>query len=350
MSWWVAGVSVGIVLGAFALRTFRHPKVLTPRRAPYVAAVRLAAAAADSATKRTPQGCAWGIKLYSQATDIDTLYADAWGGLAKTHALCALFTDNPNVEFPAARSAAAKALSLDSTLSSALTASGMVHVFHEQDFPAAQHDFALAIKYDPTQYEAWLFRAWAYLGDNQPDSAESAMRTARDLRPVGDPTVGVRLATILRIRGDYAGARRELGTMLARDPNDRLAAGELFELEVLLGQCDSARQRLSGHVVTPIQYNGAVLASYWAKCGHRGLAQRYADSVAAQAATGSYVDHFALAMVDATLADSQALFRSLNQAVDEHNWALFFLRVHWAFKRYRDTPAFADIMRRAHVK
>ena len=141
------------------------------------------------------------IKLYSQATDKDTSYAEAWGGLAKTRALCAIWgPGDPNVEFAAAKTASETALRLDGTLSGAYTARGMVHLFHEQDWPAAERDFAMAIKSDSTQYEPWLFRTWYYLAGNHVDSAVWTMRHAKELAPV-EAIVGVRLATALRFQG-----------------------------------------------------------------------------------------------------------------------------------------------------
>jgi len=348
--WWTAGAGLAVLAAVLVIHPWTGKTPVVARRAPFAAAVRLATAASDSATKRTAQGCTWAIRLFSQATEMDTLYAEAWGGLAKAHALCALFTDNPDVEFPAAKSASARALSLDDKLSSAYTASGMVNVFHEQDFPAAKRNFNLALKYDPTQYEAWLYLAWAYLGENKLDSEELAVRAAKALRPVGDDIVGVRLATVLRTRGDIPGAEHELRDLLAHDSTSRLAKAEFFQLYVQLGQCDSARAYLLPLRPGVIQYNRAVEAIYWVKCGQQERGRRYADSIAATADAGSYVDYFALAMVYATLGDSQKTFRSLNAAVDDHNWALHYLGAHWALQRYRGTPAFADLMRRAHVQ
>jgi tetratricopeptide (TPR) repeat protein len=348
--WWAAVAGLALLGGALAMRSRLGLTPTKARRAPFEAAVQLAAAAFDSATLRTPQGCTSAIRLYSRATEMDTLYAEAWGGLAKTYALCALFTGNPDVDFPLAKSASATALALDNTLASAYTASGMVQVFHEQNFPAAQRNFALALKYDPTAYEAWLFRAWAYLAENQPDSAEHAVRAATALPHAGDATVGVRLATMLRVRGDLSGTARELTAVLAQYPGSPAAIGERFELDVLQSRCDSAREELPLIWPRPIQYYRAVGAVFWARCGQADRARRYADSVATTSGGGNYVDFFALAMVYASLHDSTAMFRSLNAAVDDHNWALFFLGTQWAFQPYRNTPEYADIMRRAHVK
>ena len=197
---WMAGI-VGClaVLGGLAVRPWQERTRMTVRAPADTAVKRLVAEAADWAKRRDAKSCEMAIMLYSRATDKDTSYAEAWGGLAKARVLCAIFTPgDPTVGFAAAKGASETALRLDGTLSDAYTVRGMVHLFHEQNFPAAQVAFIKAISLDSTRFEPWLFRSWAYMGAGEPDSAVSSVRRAKQLQPVGDPIVGIRLASILR--------------------------------------------------------------------------------------------------------------------------------------------------------
>ncbi|HEY8164097.1 MAG TPA: protein kinase [Gemmatimonadaceae bacterium] len=322
-----------------------------PARAPPdTAAKRLVAEAQEFARQRDNKSCETAIKFYSQATDKDPNYAEAWGGLAKTRALCALWgPGDPNVEFAAAKSASETALRLDATLSGAYTARGMVHLFHEQDWSGAQRDFTMASRLDSTQFEPWLFRNHAYLAENNVDSAVESMRHAKELAPV-EPIVGVRLATALRYQGHTDQAQAALAEILERDPNNLIAHRERFEIEVATMPCDSAARdiRWVEHDDHP-QIRG-IVEFHWASCGNAGRARRYADSVAAQASAGSYVDYFWLATVYAGLGDSANVFRSLSKAVTQHNSFLFLLRHHFAFRKYLGVPEIREVMRRAHLK
>lgn len=350
---WAAG-AVGLLvgLGAIAVRPWQRGRDLPGRAPPDTAAKRLVAEAADWARRRDGPSCETAIRLYSEATDKDSTYAGAWAGLAKTHALCALFAPgDPAVGFTAAKSSSEIALRLDSTLSDGYTARGMVHLFHEQDFPAAQEAFKAASSRDSSRFEPWLFRSWAYIAAGKLDSALSSMRRAKELQPVGDPIVGVRLATVLRYDGHLEEARRAVGEELARDSTNRLAHEEQLEIEVETKQCEKARGDLPWlrrFAVRPWVW--ALIAYHWASCGEPSRAQSYTDSVAAQASTGAYVDFFALGIVYAGLGDSEKMFQALGKAVSQHNPMLFFLGQNFAFRPYRGTPEFVDLMKRAHVK
>jgi tetratricopeptide (TPR) repeat protein len=347
----LAGVGLAIV-AAIALRMTRVPLPPTaPRHVADTAAIRLVAEANELSNQRSPQICVEAIRRSSRATEIDSLYPAAWATLARARALCALFGDaDPNVEFAAARGPAETALRLDSTLADAYTARGMVRLFREQDFTAAGHDFASASRFDSTRYEPWLFRTWVHLANDQLDSALASVRHAKLIAPANAPIVRTRLATILRYAGDTSAAERELEDALRLYPANSLLLGERFELNVHLRRCDRARADLAWAQHAPSEYLRTVVAYFWATCGDRPRAVRYADSLAIVASGDAYVDEFELAMVYAGVQDSVGMYRWLDRAVTHHDWLLFYLRHHFAFRPYVDQPAFAALMRRAHVR
>ena len=114
--------------------------------------------------------------------------------------------------------------------------------------------------------------------------------------------------------------------------------------------CDSATRDLPWveHDEHP-QIRG-IVEFHWASCGESGRARKYADSLAAEASAGSYVDFFWLATVYAGLGDSAKVLQSLSQAVTQHNCCIFLLRYHFAFRNYLGTPEVAEVMRRAGLK
>jgi len=348
---WVAGVVAVVAAGGLAVRPWKDRDRVPIRAAPDTAAKRLVAEAADWAKRRDPKACETAIQLYSQATDKDSAYAGAWGGLAKTQALCALLANgDPAVSYAAAKSASETALRLDGTMPDAYTARGLAYLFHEQNFQASQVAFATATKLDSTRYEPWQFRSVSYLAVGELDSAVRAMRRAKELQPVGDPSILVRLATVLRYSGQTQESERSLEEVLRGDSTNRLAHAERLESELAAKSCDRGGNDSRWIAHDTQQFNRAIVAWSWALCGEPGRARAYADSVAARARTGAYVDLFSLAVVYAALGDSAKVFQSLDQAVVQHNWALVLLARHPAFNAYRGSSHFAKLMERAHVK
>jgi Flp pilus assembly protein TadD len=345
------GLTVALILIALAVRPWQATPRAHPRHVPDTAAVRLVTLAAAIAQHRDPEHCDQAIAKFSQAADKDSMYVAALGGLAEANALCALVGGgDPAVRYTAARAAAERALRLDSTGWAAHTAAGMVHLFHEQNWADAEREFALATRYDSTRFSPWQFRTWYYMAVNDVDSAELAIRHARALEPVAAPVLSVRLATVLRIKGDFAAAARELDEVLQQDSTRADARSEQLELDVANKDCARAARDLL-RMKTARSADGPFFVAYsWAICGKPESARRYADSVARQDATGAYVNTFYLAVVYAGLGDSTNMLKFLDEAVAKHHPHLFFLRHQYAFKAYRAMPQFVDIMKRANVK
>jgi len=338
---WGIGAGCVLVLGALALRTRQGGRHETVRHVPDTAAVRLVKLAYRDETQRDPASCARAIAGYSKATDTDTLYAEAWAGLAKAYAQCSIWGGfDPNEAFANAKAASGRALLLDSALADAYTARGMGELFHEQDFSAAQRDFTRAIRFDSTQALPWLYRTWCYVAAGQLDSALASIRHAYSLDPA-QPIFGLRLATVLRFHGDTAEAERAIADVLQREPANTMAHNELLEFYDASQQCDKALKEAQ-------QVGDNSYAAYaWASCGHRERAQHFADSVLAQ---GGRYSAFNLATVYAALGDSATVFRLLDRAITDHDILLFFLAKHYAFTRYHGAPAFAALLKRVHEK
>jgi Tfp pilus assembly protein PilF len=237
---------------------------------------------------------------------------------------------------------------MNDTLSGAYTARAMVHLFHDQDWAAAQRDFAKAIQYDSTQYEPWLFRTWAYIATDSLAQAVSSMRHAKLLAPL-EAIVGVRLATTLRYSGRVGAADSELTEVLARDPSNGTALAEQFELRIYTHRCEANQEYLRSMRQGPNPLNRALAAFDQARCGDRPSAERFADSLAAESEKG-YVDMFALALSYAGLGDSAKMYHALDQAAAQHNWALFYLGAHFAFEPYHGEARFEALKAKVGVQ
>ena len=114
--------------------------------------------------------------------------------------------------------------------------------------------------------------------------------------------------------------------------------------------CDSATRDLRWVENDAHPQIRGIVEFHWASCGKADHARRYADSLAAESAHGSYVDFFFLATVYAGLRDSAKVLQSLDQAVTQHNRFIFLLRHHFAFRRYLAAPEIATVMKRAHLQ
>jgi tetratricopeptide (TPR) repeat protein len=314
---------------------------------PDTAAVRLVKQAAAFEARRQPWSCDSAEKVYSDATYRDTLYAEAFGSLARAHALCGMFGGgDPRTEFIAASTAASEALRLDPDLAVGYTARGMVALFGHQDFSSARRDFRESIRLDSMAYEPWLYQTWCFVGSGMLDSAVASIRHAFRIEPTA-PIVGSRLSQVLLLHGDTAEAERSVNEVLGGDPTNDIAHSQRLELYNATGRCPAALREVKEVGHSRNNLTQALVAYAFATCGQRDRAQRLVDSLAQP---GAHSGRFQLAIAFTGLGDSARTFAALDSAVANHDFLLFFVPHYFAFVRYHGTKAFQDVLARAHVK
>ncbi|HEY8062442.1 MAG TPA: protein kinase [Gemmatimonadales bacterium] len=340
----IGGLTAAVLL---ATHSWSSPGGAARGHVPDTAAVRLVKKAAAFEALRKPWSCDSATKFYSDATYRDSLYAKAFGSLARAHALCGMFgAGDPRTEFIAASNAAAEALRLDPGLAVGHTAKGMVALFGHQDFSSARRDFREAIRLDTMAYEPWLYQTWCYVGSGMLDSAVASIRHAYRIEPTA-PIVGARLSQVLLLHGDTSEAERSVNEVLSEDPTNDIAHAQRLELYDATGRCDAALREVKQVERSPLNFNQALVAYALATCGQRDRAGRLVDSLAQP---GAHSGGFQLAIAFAGLGDSTRAFAALDSAIANHNFLLFFLPHYFAFVRYHGTRAFQDVLARAHVK
>jgi DNA-binding winged helix-turn-helix (wHTH) protein/Tfp pilus assembly protein PilF len=100
--------------------------------------------------KRTIEALTRSVDYFRQTIERDPEYVDAWGGLAETYVMLGIFGLQPAHDaFPAARSAAERALALDGSSAQALTVIADVRKFYEWDWSGAEDAYRRALALDP---------------------------------------------------------------------------------------------------------------------------------------------------------------------------------------------------------
>ncbi len=135
--------------------------------------------------KQTVQDLTRAVDYFRQTIERDPLFAEAWAGLATTYVVLGIFgLKPPHDAFPAARSAAERALTLDSSSAQAHTVLADVKKFYEWDWSGAEHAYRRAIDIDP--HSALAHHWYAQLLAMQARHAEAfaEIEAARQCDPV----------------------------------------------------------------------------------------------------------------------------------------------------------------------
>ena len=159
------------------------------------------------------------VTLFRQAIAQDTLYADAYSGLAMSLALMPWFHQVPPTQVhDSVVMAATRALALDSTLALPHVALGRTF-WNLYDWRRAESEFRTAVRLDPANVEArvqysWLFRNTARYAD-----ALTQLRVAKDQDPASALVLS-HLAYAYALAGQTDSAVAEIGRAFATDSSN----------------------------------------------------------------------------------------------------------------------------------
>src|SRR5262249_12616122 len=141
----------------------------------------------------------------------------------------------PLTLFPKARTAAARALALDSTSAEAHTSLGFIALFHDWNWSVAERELDRAMALDSTSASALLFRAWLFLITGRSERALAEIRHAQQLEP-RSPLIATRYGSMLYYGRQYDAAVQQLRRAVEIDPTFQLAHAELAHVYAARGQ------------------------------------------------------------------------------------------------------------------
>lgn len=292
--------------------------------------------------KRTADGLKKGIQYFTQATEKDPGYAQAWAGLADCYSLLSYYSlASPQEAFPKAKAAAQQALSFDDSLAEAHTSLALALMAYDRDGAAAEREYQRALALNPNYPTAHQWYAEYLTAQGRFDEALAEIKSARELDPLSLITNSIegfvyyyarrydqsaaQLQKLLELDADFWPARWFLGWTLSAQGNHQQAIAEL----------ERARQ-LSGNNTGVI----AELGRAYAVAGQREDARRTLQELLAQAKTG-YVTPYSIAAIYMGLGEHDEALAWLRKAETERAWEYLYLKVDPKFDALRAHPRYA---------
>jgi serine/threonine-protein kinase len=289
------------------------------------------------------------IGYFEQAIALDSSYARAWAGLADAYSMLPGFGDAPPGEhFAAAKAAAQRAVTLDSTLADAHTSLGIIAVFHDWDWATAGREFDRALALDSSEARTHLFRTWLFVCQGKIDAALAELRTAQRLDPLS-PLINTRLGGVLSDARRFAEAEAVYREALALDSTNITARAELGYLLATQHRVDSALAILRPlenstnlNVQAGLQV-AAPLGYAYGVAGRRTEALRIQHYLEERART-HYVMPVAMAQIAIGLGDTARALDWLERGYRERSFLILFLS-HPFYDPLRGQPRFQRIVR-----
>jgi len=287
------------------------------------------------------------IQLFDQALDRDPRFAPAYSAQADAFVQLGYGSHlAPEDAFPKARSAAEKALGLDSTLAEPHAALAFVRFYYDWDWAGAEQEFRLAIDRNPsyaTGHE-WYGLYLAAMG--RFDAAVEEERIAVSLEPLSAPVAGT-AAWVLYYAGRLDEADRQLRIVLRTDSTFLLGRLYLGRVEQARGAMDSALAYY-GTLGTFQSWVPSIagLGNIYGLIGRRADALRELARLDSLERTGQYVTPYGRALVWAGLGDLDRSFAELDRAVEGRSHWLVWLNRDSRWMPLRHDPRFQPLVRR----
>ena len=286
------------------------------------------------------------VDHFEQAIKLDPTYALAYAGLADSFASWANTSVIPSKEaYLKAKAAALDGLELDGRLADAHTTLGVVSLFYDWDWPAAERAFKRAIALEPDNARAHRRYAVGLMWLGRFDEALREAQRARELAPV-DLEIEANVALVLYFARRYDQAILEARKTLEMDRHFSQSHRTIARASVekgLYGQAIAAFEQAmaSGGV----QLLRAELGRAYAMAGRRDEALKILDELK-ELANRRYVSPCDMAVLHNGLGETDQAFDWLEKSYAERERCMVSLKVNPALDFLRSDPRFADLVQR----
>jgi TolB-like protein/Tfp pilus assembly protein PilF len=289
-------------------------------------------------------------QYFKRAIAEDPSCARAYAGIADRYYEASSIWMSPREAIPEARTAALKALELDSTLAEAHTSLGTVEAVFDWDWKGSEREFRRAIELNPGYGLA--HQRYGYVLGMLGKHAEAIdqERRAVDLDPLSTYT-STSLAVEYLFARRYDDAISECRRTIAMDTTFYLP--RVFYGLTLAGAGRLAEAIPQLELATRMSDNLQGLAqkgSIYARAGRRADALAVLDVLARRTrATATYYPDYDVAALYAALGDRDEAFVHLERAFAAKSEALLWLMNDWRLDPLRTDPRFASLRRRLRI-
>ena len=293
----------------------------------------------------SPEDWKRGVHYFEQAIRADPTYAPAYAGLASGYTALSNVAMSPHEAMPRAKSAALKALEINSSLGEALDPLAYVKAFYDWDWRGGGEDFQKALIHCPGSSLVHWHYGYYLVCVRRFDEASAEINKALELDPLSTYIATATLWPLLESRR-YNQAIQSAQKLLSDDSTltfVRLVLGQaLFKKGEALRSVAELQRAARMEPASQIR---AWLACAWVAAGRRDSALAVVDDMKAHA-DRAYVGPYSWALVHAALGEKDQAFTWLDRAVTERSEDLAFIQCDPGLDPLRSDPRFAEVLRK----
>jgi eukaryotic-like serine/threonine-protein kinase len=297
--------------------------------------------------KRYEVGLHRGLEFFQAAIAKDPGYALAHAGIADSFSVMGFYGYlPPTIAYGKAREAAHQVIRLDPTLADGHFSLGMIALWHDWNWAAAESEFQAALAIRPHQAETHIFfsQLTALQGDFAASIASS--RRAAALDPVS-PLVNAMASWPFYVSGKYEEALEQCNRALEIDPAFPVGLWLSALTNMEMGNHEAAIEAASKGVSLSQRSTFLVgtLGCAQARAGQREEATRSLVELQQRGASG-YVAPFHTAVIHACLGDTVRALDDLERSYEDRTPNLVTIGILPILRNVRDLPRATAIRRK----
>jgi serine/threonine protein kinase/tetratricopeptide (TPR) repeat protein len=305
--------------------------------------------------KRTDADLRKAISYFQQAVAKDAGYALAYAGLADSYHVLWVYSNITPMEcHHLAKAAALRSVQLDDTLAEAHTTLASIAAADEWNFAEGEREFRRALALNPNYATAhkWYAESLTYVG--RFDEALLEMQKAQELDPlslIGNVTAG----QILIHAQKYDEAIAQLRNVVDEDRNFQLAHSSLrdaYEYKHMFPEAiaeNEAAALAGGYPAEQAHRTAAMLLEAYRKDDEAGYWHTRVQLAQQHACEGRVINYdecrYRIASFYAHLGDVDSAVPFLQEALEQREIGLVYVRTAPEFQSLRSDPRIVEIMR-----
>ena len=286
------------------------------------------------------------IESFEDAIKIDASYALAYTGIADAYFRLSNIHASPLEVLPKAKEAALKAVEIDKDLAEAHSSLGLIRVYYDHDWAAAEREFNRALELNPDltlghqRYGTYLKLMGRF------DESMAHYKQALELDPFS-LQININIATIHYLKDDPETAIAHLKKTLELEPNYMPTHFVLGNAYIQQGDWDAA---ISEFELIYRRDEEAYLALGFLGYAH-AMAGRLAEArnlrnILKDISQRKYVSPYGIIIICVALGEIDEAMELLEQLYAERNDWLVWLKVSPKLKHLHRDPRFRDLLRR----
>jgi len=297
--------------------------------------------------KRTSASLQEGMACFQRAIDADPEYAPAYAGLADTHSLLASSgVALPSVAYPAARTAALRAIELDTSLAEGHASLGLIRLNYDWEWEGAEQEFCKALELNPSYSTArqWYSSFLSSMGRH--DEAIASAQQAAALDPFSI-TATIRIGIAYSHAQKHEEAATTLERAMAMDPAFLHSHSWLTMAYLALGRHEDAR-RIAEQAYAASRNSPnfrPLLAFVYRAIGRLDEALE----IIRERLSAPDVNPFGRALLYLMINDHDHCYAWLNRGVDERGDQMHSLRTNPFFVTAWSDPRFVAVLQRMRL-